>query len=206
MDFLQSILYLIGGYLIGSIPTAYLTVRLKAGVDVRTAGSGNVGALNAFNVTRSKGMGIVVGLLDGAKGLIVAVVASPVLGGSFWLQSIALSGALLGHNYPIWLRFHGGRGLATAAGGFFATGIGYTIVWCLIWFVMFRWLRDILRANIIAILAAPIVLLLLPSGWIEALMIRHIAATDYRTFSFIISGLLLLSHLDALRETVKRKH
>jgi glycerol-3-phosphate acyltransferase PlsY len=202
---LQSILYLLGGYLIGSIPTAYLTVRLTAGVDVRKSGSGNVGALNAFSVTKSKSTGIIVGLLDGVKGLVVAVVAGPVLGGAFWLQSIALGGALLGHNYPVWLRFHGGRGLATAAGGFFAMGISYTIVWCLTWFAMHRWVRDVLKANIIAILATPIVLLLIPSGWIEAFMIRQIAATDYRTFAFIISGIHLLSHLDALKEIVKRK-
>jgi glycerol-3-phosphate acyltransferase PlsY len=202
---LQSILYLLGGYLIGSIPTAYLTVRWRAGVDVRKSGSGNVGALNAFSVTKSKSTGIIVGLLDGVKGLVVAVVAGPVLGGAFWLQSIALGGALLGHNYPVWLRFHGGRGLATAAGGFFAMGISYTIVWCLTWFAMHRWVRDVLKANIIAILATPIVLLLIPSGWIEAFMIRQIAATDYRTFAFIISGIHLLSHLDALKEIVKRK-
>ncbi len=203
---MQSILYLIGGYLVGSIPTAYLTVRWRAGVDVRQVGSGNVGALNAFSVTRSKGTGVIVGVLDGAKGLLVAVVAGPLLGGDFWLQSTALVGALLGHNYPVWLRFHGGRGLATAAGGFFAIGVSYTIIWCLSWFVTFKWLRDVLKANIIAILATPIILMLLPSEWIEALMIRRIAATDYRTFSFIISGLILLSHLDALREIVKRKH
>jgi glycerol-3-phosphate acyltransferase PlsY len=203
---LQAILFLIGGYLVGSIPTAFLTVQWRAGIDVRRAGSGNVGALNAFSVTRSKGTGVFVGLLDGAKGLLVAAVAGPILGGNFWLQSAALVGALLGHNYPIWLRFHGGRGLATAAGGFFAIGISYTVIWCLTWFVMFRWVRDVLKANIIAILATPIVLLLLPSEWIEAIMIRQIAATDYRTFSFIISGLLLLSHVDILREIAKGKH
>lgn len=202
---MQSILYLIGGYLVGSIPTAYLTVRWRSGVDVRSSGSGNVGALNAFSVTRSKGTGVIVGVLDGAKGLLVAVVAGPFLGGDFWLQSVALAGALLGHNYPVWLRFHGGRGLATAAGGFFAIGVSYTIVWCLSWFVTFRLVRDVLKANIIAILATPIVLLLLPAEWIEALMLRQISATDYRTFSFIISGLHLLSHLDALKESVKRK-
>lgn len=199
-----SIIYFIGGYLIGSIPTAYLMIRWKAGIDVRKAGSGNVGALNAFDVTRSKGTGIFVGLLDGGKGLLVALVAGPVLGGEFWFQALALCGALLGHNYPIWLRFHGGRGLATTAGGFFAIGISFSIVWCLTWFVTFRLIRDILKANIVAILLTPIILLVLPTIWIEALMIRQISVTNYCVFSFIVSGIHLLSHVDVLKEIAKR--
>lgn len=205
IDLFLSIIYLICGYLVGSIPTAYIAVRWRTGVDVRKAGSRNVGALNAFSVTRSKGMGVIVGLVDGIKGFLVALVAGPILGGDFWLQSIALYGALIGHNYPLWLRFQGGRGLATAAGGFFAIGICYTVVWCLTWFGTFKWIRNVLRANIIAILATPMILLLLPSEWIEAVMVRQISATEYRAFSFIISGIHLFGHWDALKNIIRGK-
>ena len=183
------IIGIFAGYLVGSIPTAYLIVRLRAGLDVRTQGSRNVGALNAYNVTQSKKTGIVVGILDGLKGLAVALAAGQLLGGSFWIQSLTLSGAIIGHNYPVWLRFHGGRGLSTAAGGMFAIGISYTIVWCLTWFISSKFFKGVLNVNLVAIILAPIILLMLPSAWIEAVMVRKVPATDYRFFSFILSGI-----------------
>jgi acyl phosphate:glycerol-3-phosphate acyltransferase len=193
------LLVFFAGYIIGSIPTAYLFVRLNAGMDMRTQGSRNIGAFNAYNVTQSKKMGILVGVLDGIKGLLVAFGVGQFFGGSFWIQSTALGGAIIGHNYPIWLRFHGGRGLATAAGGMFAIGICYTIVWCAIWFISSKIFKDILHMNLIAIILTPLVLLLLPSALIEGMMVREVYATDYRIFSFFLSGIHLLSHGDALK-------
>jgi acyl phosphate:glycerol-3-phosphate acyltransferase len=190
---------ILAGYLVGSIPTAYLVVRMKAGLDVRTQGSGNVGALNAYDVTQSKKTGILVGILDGLKGLVVAFIAGQVLGTTFWTQSLALLGCIIGHNYPIWLRFHGGRGLSTAAGGMFAIGVSYTIVWCLVWFISSRIFKDILNMNLAAIIIAPIVTFLLPFAWIEASMVRGAAVQDYRLFSFVLSGILLMSHWDAVK-------
>jgi acyl phosphate:glycerol-3-phosphate acyltransferase len=195
-----------GGYLFGSIPTAYILVRLKAGQDIRKNGSGNVGAFNSYDVTQSKQIGVIVGVLDGLKGFIVAITAGQILGGSFWIQSAALSGALIGHNYPVWLRFRGGRGLAPAAGGMFAIGISYTIIWCLTWFVAFTSARNILKANIAAIILAPIILLIIPSAWIEAVMVRNISAADFQIFSFIMSGIHLVSHWQPLKEFVQHKY
>ena len=190
----------------GSIPMVYLIVRRRANIDIRKNGSGNVGAFNAYDVTQSKKIGIIVGVLDGIKGFIVALAAWQLLGGSFWNQSAALCSALIGHNYPIWLRFQGGRGLAPAAGGMFAIGISYTIVWCLTWFIAFVSVKNILRANIASIFLAPIILLIIPSTWIEAVMVRNISATDYRIFSFIMSGIHLLSHWQPLREIIQHKY
>ncbi|MCX6122649.1 MAG: glycerol-3-phosphate acyltransferase [Ignavibacteriales bacterium] len=195
-----------GGYLFGSIPTAYLIVRRRAGIDIRKTGSGNVGAFNSYDVTQSKRIGIIVGVLDGVKGFLVALTVGQILGGSFWNQSAALCGALIGHNYPVWLRFRGGRGLAPAAGGMFAIGISYTIVWCATWAIAFGRVKDILKANIAAIILAPIILLIIPSMWIEAVMVRNISATDYRIFSFIMSGIHLLSHWRPMKEIIQHKY
>jgi glycerol-3-phosphate acyltransferase PlsY len=195
-----------GGYLFGSIPTAYLIIRRRAGIDIRKNGSGNVGAFNAYDVTQSKKIGIIVGVLDGVKGFIVALAAWQLLGGSFWNQSVAMCSALIGHNYPIWLRFRGGRGLALAAGGMFAIGISYTIVWCVTWFIAFESVKNILKANIVAIIFTPIIMLIIPSAWIEAVMVRNISATDYRIFSFIMSGIHLLSHWQPLKEIIQHKN
>jgi acyl phosphate:glycerol-3-phosphate acyltransferase len=197
-------LTIFGGYLIGSIPTAYLLVRRTAGIDIRTTGSGNVGAFNAFTVVQSKTMGILVGVLDGIKGLVIALIAGQLLGGSFWIQSTALSAGIIGHNFPLWLRFRGGRGLAPAAGGMFAIGISYTIVWCLTWFLSFRINKNILNANLVAIILAPIILLIIPSAWIAAVMVRDISATDYRIFSFIMSGIHVLGHWQPLKQLIRQ--
>jgi glycerol-3-phosphate acyltransferase PlsY len=194
---------IIGGYVIGSIPTAYLIVRIKSGIDLRTKGSSNIGALNVFDVTRSKWISIVVGLLDALKGLFVVLLAGQLTGGLFLIQSVALFSAIIGHNYPVWLRFHGGRGLATAAGGMFAIGIAYTLIWCLTWFISFRYFKNILKANITAILLTPIILMIIPSIWIGAVI--FCAVIDYRIFSFVMSAILLLSHLQPLNDAIKSK-
>ncbi len=186
------------GYLIGSIPTAFLVVRLKAGIDIRKSGSGNVGAFNTFDVTGSKKIGLLVGILDALKGFIPTLVAGQILHISFWMQAMVFFAILVGHIYPVWLRFHGGRGLASAAGGSFAIGISYTIIWCAIWLIFYKIIKDINRANVIAILATPLLLLLIPSAWIEMLMMRQISATDYTVCSITLSALLLLSHWDVL--------
>jgi glycerol-3-phosphate acyltransferase PlsY len=195
-----------GGYLFGSIPTAYVMVFRRAGIDIRKTGSGNVGALNSYDVTQSKKIGMIVGVIDGLKGFVVTVTAGQILGGSFWNQSAALCGALIGHNYPCWLRFRGGRGLAPAAGGMFAIGISYTITWCATWVVAFECMKDILKANIAAIILAPFILLILPSAWINAVMVHDASATDYRVLTFILSGIHLLSHWQPLKEMIQHKY
>lgn len=124
----------VAAYLIGSIPFSYLVVRAVAGADIRQHGSRNVGATN---VARSfgKAPGIVALLLDLAKGYAVVVLArwvvempgwpfaeagaSPLASRELWIALAGLIG-VLGHMYPLWLRFHGGKGVATAAGVFLA--------------------------------------------------------------------------------------
>jgi len=202
---LTILICVIGGYLLGSIPTAYLVVRRRFRIDIRKEGSGNVGAFNSYDVTKSTKIGIAVGFLDGLKGFIAAVTAGQILGGTFWDQSAALCAVLIGHNYPLWLRFRGGRGLAPAAGGMFAIGISYTIAWCMTWASTFAFFKDIIKANIIAIILTPLILLALPSAWIEAVMVRDISATDYRVFSFIMSGIHLMSHGRPIKNIIQHK-
>jgi len=196
---------ILGGYLVGSIPTAYLAVRLKARMDIRKEGSGNVGAFNAYDVTQSKTVGLIVGILDGVKGLAVALIAGPLFGGSFSVQAAALCGAIIGHNYPLWLKFQGGRGLAIAAGGMFGIGFSFMILWCLVWFIAYKWLKDILKANILAILLSPFLLLAVPDAWIDILSIRPVPATDFRLFSFMISGIHFLRHINPLKEIIEER-
>jgi glycerol-3-phosphate acyltransferase PlsY len=202
MNFLTFLVCVVAGYLAGSIPTAYLFVRIKAGADLRFKGSGNIGALNVYNVTGSKWTGIIVGLIDAIKGFLVAWSAW-YLTGSFWAQSAALSAAILGHNYPVWLRFRGGRGLAAAAGGMFGMGVGYTAVWCLVWFVIFRMKKSVIKANFAAVVLTPFILIAVPSSWISAVLFHEISATDYIYFSFILSGILCLKHIREITGVIR---
>jgi acyl phosphate:glycerol-3-phosphate acyltransferase len=103
------------GYLAGSVPFAYLLAR-RAGIDVRRVGSGNVGAANVLRTTGTW-RGVIVMALDVAKGIAAVVLAQQATGHA---PIIAATGAaaVVGHIYPVWLRFQGGKGVAVAAGFF----------------------------------------------------------------------------------------
>ena len=104
------------GYAVGSIPFALLVGRLVSGVDLRRAGSGNPGAANALR-TSGVAAAVCVLALDAAKGA-AGVVWAGRLGGGESAQALAGVAAVVGHIYPVWLRFRGGKGVATAAGAF----------------------------------------------------------------------------------------
>ncbi len=197
MDFAAVFL---GGYIIGSIPTAFLLVRRRKGIDIREAGSGNVGAFNAFEVTRSRTSGLIVGVIDALKGFVVSAGLLWVFRVSFDLQAIGFLGTVIGHNYPVWLRFKGGRGLATAAGGLFAIGFAYTLTWCLIWLVVYKVRKDIHIGNLVAILATPFVLLVMPDKWIGVMMIAGASGFSFRVLAFVLSGVFLVSHWNVVNK------
>jgi glycerol-3-phosphate acyltransferase PlsY len=106
---------LLGAYLLGSVPFSYLVARQK-GVDVRRVGSGNVGATNVMRSV-SFAAGLLAFGLDAGKGT-VAVLLARLLEPSGPLPTLAGVLAVLGHMYPVWLRFRGGKGVATGAGAF----------------------------------------------------------------------------------------
>ena len=105
-------------YLLGSIPFGYLLVRIFKGEDVRTSGSGNIGATNVAR--KSPALGVATLLLDAAKGLAAVLVARVLFSGPHQqlIMTTAASFAVLGHLFPIWLKFRGGKGVATSLGSF----------------------------------------------------------------------------------------
>lgn len=102
------------GYLAGSVPFGVLITRWLMGVDVRSAGSGNIGATNVARVAGKK-LGVLVLLLDALKGAL-PVLISLHWSSENWLHATVGLAAFLGHVFPIWLRFRGGKGVATALG------------------------------------------------------------------------------------------
>jgi glycerol-3-phosphate acyltransferase PlsY len=112
---LESVLTLAVAYLVGSIPFSYLVARAFGVADVRNVGSGNVGATNVMR-SAGKGPGIAALVLDALKGAAASVAALRLFPQSEWLPPLAAVAAVLGHVFPVWLGFRGGKGVATGAG------------------------------------------------------------------------------------------
>jgi glycerol-3-phosphate acyltransferase PlsY len=191
------------GYLIGSIPFAYIVTLGIAKADIRKAGSGNVGGYNAYVVTQSKWAGLLVSVLDCLKGFIAVQASLWLFPDTYLSQCVALLGALAGHNYSIWLGFKGGRGLATAAGGMLFLGLSYSLIWSVAWLTAKTLKRDVLTSNLTAILITPPILWILPWSLVRALIIVRVESATFLFFSCILSVVLLVSHADAVRDIWK---
>ena len=130
----EFILLLVGGYLMGAIPTAYLAARWSRGIDIRQYGSGNVGGANLFKVT-AKRIAILASIFDFGKAMPAAAVAH-IIGLDVTQQVVIGVAAVVGHNWPIFLRFSGGRGIATLLGvAFIVPILNGMVPWSLISFL-----------------------------------------------------------------------
>ena len=146
-----------GSYLVGSIPTAYLVVKGLKHVDVRRIGSGNAGATN---VTRVAGLwaGLFVFLIDVAKGLVAVLVIAPWTLPSATPQVRLGCGlcAVLGHNFPLFLGFRGGKGVATTIGVLFGTMPIVAAAYLLVWAACFLIWRYVSISSLAAAVAVPV--------------------------------------------------
>ncbi len=154
-------------YLLGSIPTGYLVARAK-GVDIRKTGSGNIGATNVFRIL-GKTAGIIVLSSDAIKGacaVLGAPIAARLISGANagWFPLLAGMSAILGHNYTCWLRFKGGKGIATSAGVMGALVPLALAIVLSIWGLVFGISRYVSLASICAAIALPIATALTTHG------------------------------------------
>jgi glycerol-3-phosphate acyltransferase PlsY len=157
------ILVVVIAYLLGSIPTGFLVARTR-GVDIRTVGSGNIGATNVFRIL-GKPAGIFVLLADAAKGwLAVFLIAKWVAGWFYptagplaieWFRLCAGIAAILGHNYTCWLHFKGGKGIATSAGVLVALVWLPLLIILGVWILVFAASRYVSLASICASFVLP---------------------------------------------------
>lgn len=162
MLWLVYIAVLVVAYFLGSIPTGFLAGRAK-GIDVRSTGSGNIGATNAFRVL-GKPAGTLVLLTDALKGYLAAAVVARI-GLMFapdatavTLERLSILGglaAVIGHNYTCWLRFKGGKGIATSAGVLIAWVPWALLVIFVTWLVVFLVSRYVSLASIVAAVVLP---------------------------------------------------
>jgi glycerol-3-phosphate acyltransferase PlsY len=171
-------------YLTGSVPFAFLLAR-RVGIDVRRSGSGNVGAANVLRTTGTW-RGIAAMGLDVAKGAAAVLLAGSTTGGA-GLVAASGAAAVVGHIYPVWLRFHGGKGVAVAAGVFAvltpaATGIAAALFLITVWVT-----RYVSLGSIAATLALP------PAAWLAG------APTAVVVAAAGTGGLILFRHRANLR-------
>jgi glycerol-3-phosphate acyltransferase PlsY len=178
----------VAAYLIGSIPFGILLAKLFGGVDVRKAGSGNIGATNVARVAGPL-PGILTLVLDGVKGAAAVWLAAWFANESALWMTVAGLSALLGHCFPMWLRFRGGKGVATAAGMFLAlcwpAALGAIGVFILV--VLFS--RFVSLGSVSAAAAMPLLIYLL---WAP-----HHAPPPVITFGAFAAAMLVVYKHDA---------
>jgi glycerol-3-phosphate acyltransferase PlsY len=187
-------------YLLGSIPFGYLLVRLFVGGDVRETGSGGTGATN---VTRraGKGVGVLTLLFDLLKGVAAVLIARSLLGPdgvARWWVCAAGAAAVLGHVFPVWLRFRGGKGVATGLGVFLVLAPLATLCAALV-FVLVVWLwRYVSLGSIVAAALLPVAV------WsLSALGVSDRAPLPLLVLSILGAALIVFMHRANIRRLLR---
>ena len=187
---LHSLSIVVAAYLLGSIPTGYLLVRFVRKQDIRTVGSGNIGATNVLR-SGAKGLGAATFLFDVMKGALAVLVGARLAHVGFPqiplhnAEALAALCAVLGHMFPVWLGLRGGKGVATAFGVFLVL-VPYAALGALAVFVLVMAIfRFVSLASILAAVAFPL-FAWLTTPWARNYLIMAIAG--------IVSGLILVKH------------
>ena len=179
---------LVLSYLVGSFPTAYVMGRMLKGIDIRQHGSGNVGATNALRAL-GKGPGLAVLLIDILKGALAVVALGSFLSLDGIVECVLLGIAVVcGHNWTVFLRFKGGKGIATSLGVLIGLAIKFSVLrpvllmTLLVWAVTFALSRTVSLSSLTAALALPCLMMLtgqvieiVALGWIFCVFVflRH---------------------------------
>ncbi len=176
-------------YLLGAIPTAFIVGKMAKGIDIRQHGSGNIGTTNAFRVLGIKPalMVLVVDIIKGFLGVKLGF----LLIGTEWAAIFGGISAVAGHNWPIYLRFKGGKGVATACGVIIALAPKVILLLILIWVVIIWITKYVSLASVIAAFSAPIAFLLFKQP------------VPYVIFSFIVAAFVIYRHRTNIQRLLK---
>lgn len=185
------ILLLIFAYFLGSIPTGYLVSRAK-GINIKKVGSGNIGGTNVSRVLGLK-WGLFVGICDLLKGLIPTLLAVNFLNSQWQIAAVALF-AVLGHIFPVWLSFEGGKGVATTF-GVLAVLFGWKIflVWILVWVLLLAIFKITSFTNLLLVSFLPLICLTVFNS------------IPYFVFGLVLVCLIWWAHRENLKRIAKGK-
>jgi glycerol-3-phosphate acyltransferase PlsY len=142
-------------YLLGSIPFGYLLVRIFRNEDIRAHGSGNIGATNVAR-SGAKGLGLATLVLDAGKASLAVMIAKHIAPGMYDIAVAAAVAAILGHVFPVWLKFRGGKGVASALGVFLALTWPSGVAILLVFLVVFALTRYVSLASIVGAATFPL--------------------------------------------------
>lgn len=182
---MNQVLVVVIAYLLGSVPFAYIAGRLH-GVDLRTVGSGNLGATNVFR-TLGRTAGVVVMVLDIAKGAAAVLIAQWLVGGAWWPVAAGAL-AILGHVFPVWTGFTGGKGVAVGAGALIGLVPLASATLIVLWVLIVLITRYVSVASIACALAAA------PLAWVFG------APWSYVGFISVAGLFVVIKH----RENIQR--
>jgi acyl phosphate:glycerol-3-phosphate acyltransferase len=191
------------GYLLGSIPTGYLILK-RQGINIVNTGTGNVGAMNTFEITNSKVSGLLVFFIDAIKGLLSVYLPLLLFPFGFGYAAIALLFAVISHCYNPWIEFKGGRGLATSLGGTLLIAPFIPSLWISTWIVVYLIKRDILLGNVIATILSIIAILSLPEIVFQYSFPKAESISTLMFFSTSLLVIIFIKHIDPMKELITK--
>jgi len=203
---MEYLLTAIIGYLFGSIPSAYLILKKKKGIDITSAGTGNVGAMNSYEVTNSKSIGLIVLVLDFIKAVIPVLIILFFVKSSFFTASLSVLFAIFSHCFNPWLGFKGGRGLATAAGGSAIIFPFLLIAWIVFWILVFVIKKDIHIANIFATVLSLLSVLAFPGNLIQFAYPQPVLVNELLLFTSAGLLIIFIKHIEPLKHIISNKN
>jgi len=198
------------GYLLGSIAFSKIIVKSATGLDLTVEGSKNTGAMNSYETTGKKWIGIVVFLLDGIKGFLACMIVYLLFTDSedlMTLLSYAGVFVVIGHNFNLWLRMKGGRGLATAVGVLLFIHPLTIFEWAIVWLISYYGVRKNFHvANALVTIGVPIMLLISLYTLIEiTTLVAYEDATRYLQLVAMLAFVILLKHIEPLQKLLEEK-
>jgi glycerol-3-phosphate acyltransferase PlsY len=177
-------------YIVGSIPFAYIIVSLFFRKDISKEGSGNVGAMNSYEVTGRKWVGFLVFLFDFLKGISVVLISRYLIPDDDFAILAASFSVVLGHNFSLFLRFKGGKGLATSAGVLLLIQPIILLLWVILWLLIYNFVKkDMDIANPATSVISPFLFFALPEDFVRK---TNIIPFQSRIVLYITIGLLAL--------------
>ena len=191
------IIIVVVAYLIGSIPFGYLIVRKSIGADIRQTGSGGTGATNVSR-RAGKAAGVLTLLLDAAKGCVAVVIAKAVSGDD-WVIAVAAIAALVGHIFPVWLSFRGGKGVATGVGIFLVLAPIAVLCAGVVFVAIVALTRYVSLGSITAAVLIPVFV------WLQAVFV--VPVFDLRplmTAAVVGAALIVFAHRGNIQRLVSR--
>ena len=201
-EFQNYLISVLLGYVVGSFPTAYIFVKLNSKTDIRQAGSRNIGARNAFEVSGSKIIGLIVLLIDVLKGTGAVLLSFLFFGNEFWIVAAGGIGAIMGHNFSPWMKFKGGRGLATTAGVMLLMGWIYIVIWLILYFAMQQFIKQVHLSSVVASVLSPIIILLIPEPLFTSVIFIPHRLSDVFWICMISSFIIIIRHIEPIKELI----